>query len=178
MAAKHEQSLVGKFQHVIYSPKGAIEGILIDVEKEPMQMVFKRDSHEESRAFEDLHQGQRVVIKAIPKGVSPKGDSDHPVFEFLRLVSVDGRKPSKHKKSSGSVFSGVVTRLNYARHGAANGVVLDTGDFLHTKPDGMLRLKLKVGDAVRADGESRPLSTGGGKAIEAIRVNGKLVNRA
>ena len=31
-------------------------------------------------------------------------------------------------------------RLNYAKHGAANGVVLDNGDFVHTRPDGFAAL--------------------------------------
>ena len=47
---------------------------------------------------------------------------------------------------------GVVTRLNYARHGEANGVVLDGGDFLHLKPDGMKRVELKVGQPIKAHG--------------------------
>jgi hypothetical protein len=51
--------------------------------------------------------------------------------------------------------------------------VLDTGDFIHTKTEGMARLKLKVGDTVRAD--ARPLSIGNGRAIEARRVNRKRV---
>ena len=68
-----------------------------------------------------------------------------------------------------------MTRLNYARHGAAYGVVLDTGDIIHTKLEGRSRLKLKVGDVVRTDGVTRPLSTGSRSAIEAIRNNGKLL---
>jgi ribosomal protein S17 len=53
--------------------------------------------------------------------------------------------------------------------------VLDTGDIIHTKLEGRSRLKLKVGDVVRTDGVTRPLSTGSRSAIEAIRNNGKLL---
>ena len=68
-------------------------------------------------------------------------------------------------------------RLNFARHGEANGVVLDSGHFIHTKPDGMAKLKLEVGDRVEADGEARPLSTGTGQVVEASVVNGKPVGK-
>ncbi|WP_256220106.1 MULTISPECIES: hypothetical protein [unclassified Variovorax] len=69
-------------------------------------------------------------------------------------------------------------RLNYARHGEANGVVLDTGDFVHTRPDGFERLGLKIGDEVRAEGRAQPLATGEGRVIEAVRVNGRPVHDA
>ena len=54
-------------------------------------------------------------------------------------------------------------------------MVLDTGDFIHVKPDGMARLGLKVGDKVEADGDAQMLSTGKGWAVEATKVNGKAL---
>ena len=66
-------------------------------------------------------------------------------------------------------------RVNYARHGAANGVILDTGDFIHTRPEGMAKLKLKVGDPVAADGDAQRLADDSGWAVEASMVNGKPV---
>ena len=53
--------------------------------------------------------------------------------------------------------------------------MLDTGDFIHTKPDGMARLGLNVGDKVEADGDAQMLSTGKGWAVEATTVNGKAL---
>jgi hypothetical protein len=76
---------------------------------------------------------------------------------------------------AGERVDGTVVRFNYARHGQANGVVLDTGDFVHTKPDGLARLALKVGDKVRAEGRSQPLATGQGRVVEAVRVNGQAL---
>lgn len=55
----------------------------------------------------------------------------HPVFGYVRLVSIDGRKPIKRIAAKGAAFTGIVTRFNYARHGEPNGVVLDNGDFIH-----------------------------------------------
>ena len=68
--------------------------------------------------------------------------------------------------------SGTVVRFNYARHGEANGVVLDSGDFVHTRPDGFALLGFEIGMHVEADGESRALVGGAGRVIEARVVNG------
>jgi hypothetical protein len=175
MAKRHEQSIAGKFQHVIYSPKGGIEGVLLDVDRKPLQIVFERRDSQSPDAFQGLKRGQRLIIDAAPQRPSSKGASEHPVYDYVRLVSIDGRKRVQSRQAARSGYSGVVARLNYARHGAANGVVLDTGDFIHTKAAGLLRLQLKVGDPVTADGDACTLVTGRGRVIEAIRVNGRSV---
>jgi len=178
VASKQEESVNGEFQYLIFSPKGAVEGVLLDVEREPTQIVFDRHDEESSGDFETLKQGQKVVVRAKREGPSPKGESKHAVFGYVRLISIDGRKPNKRKAAKGAAFTGVVTRFNYARHGEPNGVVLDTGDFVHTKPEGLVGLKLKVGDKVSADGESRSLEVGGGRVVEAVRVNGKRIKKS
>jgi hypothetical protein len=40
---------------------------------------------------------------------------------------------------------GIVKRRSHARLGEANGVDLDSGDFVHMKPDGMKRVGLQIG---------------------------------
>jgi hypothetical protein len=175
MSIKHEQSIAGKFQHVIFNSKGGIEGVLLDVDRQPLQIVFDRRDSESAGDFQRLRRGQKLIIDAAPQRPSVKGEGAHPVFDYVRLVSVDGRKSPHRRQHMRPGYSGVVARLNYARHGAANGVVLDTGDFIHTKPEGLARLKLKVGDPVRADGSACPLVTGRGRVVEAIRVNGRSV---
>ena len=52
--------------------------------------------------------------------------------------------------------------------------MLDSGDFVHVKPDGFSKLKLKV-DRVTAEGDAHFLATGGGWAVEATSVNRKAV---
>ena len=177
MAAKHDESIDGTFRHVIFSPKGGIEGALVDAGGQPVQIVFDHQDEATPVAFGDLKPGQKVVVEGTAKGPSEKGKAEHPVFGFVRLVSIDGRKPAPRKAAADPAYSGVVVRFNFARHGAANGVVLDTGDFVHTKPEGLGRLKLKIGDKVRVDGDARVLVTGSGRAIEAASVNGKRVRR-
>jgi len=178
VTAKQEQSVKGKFEHVIYSPKGSIEGVLLEVEREPTQIVFDRHDGDSARDFEALKKGERVVIRAARQGASPKGESDHAVWHYVRLESVGGRKPSKRKTNKSSGITGVVSRFNYARHGERNGVVLDTGDFVHTKPEGLQGLNLKVGDKVRAEGETRSLAADRGCVVEAVRVNGKRIKKS
>ncbi len=164
-------SVEGRFEHLIYSPKGAIEGVLIDTDGVPTQFVM--DPHDPSVAgpFTGLRAGQTLVIEGTDPGPSPKGEAVHSVYVFERLASVDGKAP-KAPEAHGNV-EGTVVRFNYAKHGAANGVVLDTGDFVHTKPDGFDKLGPMVGDKVKAEGAMRPLLTGTGRVIEAHSVNGK-----
>ncbi|MET3497233.1 hypothetical protein [Variovorax boronicumulans] len=169
-------SVEGRFQHLVYSPKGGIEGVLIDTDGIATQFVFDRHDEAAAAAFAGLRPGQALVIEGAEQGPSPKGtdrDAAHTVYQFERLVSVDGLAPAD--TPAGQQIAGTVVRLNYARHGEANGVVLDTGDFVHTKPDGFVRLGLKVGDKVLAEGRTQALSTGGGRVVEAVRVNGRRV---
>ncbi|CAN5914628.1 hypothetical protein BH11PSE13_BH11PSE13_45760 [soil metagenome] len=169
-------SVEGQFQQIVFSPKGGIEGVLIDTDGVPTQFVTDPHDPAVAELFGKLRAGQSLVIEGSEAGPSPKGEAAHSVYDFERLVSVDGKAP-KAQHPHGDVV-GTVVRFNYAKHGAANGVVLDNGDFVHTKPDGFERLGLKVGDKVKAEGEARALVTGEGRVIEAHTVNGKPVSPA
>ena len=175
MSSQTPVKIRGTLMHAVYSPTGGIEGVLVEANGAPLQLVFGHDDEASADAFARIAEGQIVVVEAVPQGESPKGKAAHAVYGFGRLVSVDGRKPAKPKVKRSAAYQGVVMRFNYARHGAANGVVLDSGDFIHTTPDGLAKLKLKVGDAVHADGDAHLLATGLGWAVEASMVNGKPV---
>lgn len=174
MTTRTTPNIAGTFQHLIYSPKGGIEGVLLSADGVALQLVFRHEDEEASAAFEGVTQGQRIVAEAVPQGPSPKGKPVHAVYEFNRLVSIDGKKPARKRAiPSGPAYRGKIVRFNFARHGEPNGVILDTGDFIHTRPDGLRKLKLKVGDLVEADGDAHLLATGHGWAVEASSVNGK-----
>ena len=175
MTTHQEQVVTGKFQYLIFSPKGSVEGVLLRGARELSQIVFDRHDEATAEDFGQLRTDQKVSVRARLQGPSAKGASEHAVFSYVRLVSVDGRKPGKRSAAAAPSATGRVTRLNYARHGAPNGVVLNTGDFVHTRPEGFAGLKLKVGDKVRAEGESRPMKVGAGRVVEAVRVNGRRV---
>ena len=121
-----------------------------------------------------LKPGQSVTVAGDLVPPSGKGAGVHPVRELDKIVAVDGKAP---KKASLAVdgYAGAIVRLNYARHGVPNGYVLDSGDFIHVKPDGFAKLGLKVGDMVMAEGDAHFLATGGGWAVEAVTVNRKSV---
>ena len=165
------------YRNVLYSPRGDVEGLLCERDGDPVQFVFERDDHDAVASFNGIRSGQALVVEATRQGLSSKGESEHGVFAFRKLVSIAGRKQPARRTVRDRVHAGTVARFNFARHGEANGVVLDTGDFIHTKPAGLARLKLRVGSAVRASGIARPLSVGTGQVVEAVKVNGKRVIR-
>ncbi len=169
-------SVEGRFQQLVFSPKGAVEGLMIDTDGVPTQFVCDPHDAGVSDSFMALRPGQALVIEGTEAEPSPKGEPEHTVYRLERLVSIDG-KPVRARHDADTAV-GTVVRFNYAKHGAANGVVLDTGDFVHTKPEGMARLQLKIGDKVEAEGDMRPLATGHGGVMEARRINGVPVGPA
>jgi hypothetical protein len=163
------------FQHPIYSPKGGVEGLLVEVDGEPVQVVIEKDDEAAAALVGVLRAGQSLSLDAAPAEPSKKkGEPAHAVWALRKVLRVDGKAP-KAAKPHAAGYSGKIVRLNYARHGAPNGYVLDTGDFVHVKPEGFEKLGLDVGDQVDADGDAYFLSTGGGWAIEADTVNGRAV---
>ncbi len=181
MSARHDhptETLQAEYRYPIYSPKGSIEGALLHAGHDTLQIVFEPHGGPGADAFAGLRAGASVAVEVRREPPSATGAAPHRVYRFERLVSVDGKKPAAATEHKGSApFTGIVVRLNFARHGEANGVVLDNGDFIHTKPDGMAQLRLEVGDRVEADGEARPLIGGVGRVVEATVVNGKPVGR-
>jgi hypothetical protein len=163
-------SVEGRFQHLVYSPKGGVEGLLIDTDGIATQFVV--DPHDAACVGQllGLKTGQALAVEGRKTPPSPKGEGEHVVYRFERLAAVEGEEPAMPKDAE---VRGKVVRFNFARHGAPNGVVLDSGDFVHTRPDGLARLGLQIGDAVHAEGAAQPLATGNGRVIEARRINGQ-----
>lgn len=176
MAKTHDTqtwSIEGRFQHLIYSPRGTIEGLLTDTDGAITQFVVDTQDGGSPDRLAALQPGQTVVVEGLVQPPSPKGESAHLVYRFQRLASVDGKDAGEPQETGEA--SGKVARLNYARHGEPNGFVLDSGEFIHTRPDGFKALDLKIGDKVVAQGPSRPLVQGKGRVIEAQSVNGTFI---
>ncbi len=177
MTRSSKLRLKGRFRHLVYSPRGEVEGVLITSGDTTAQVVFARHDDGAPQPFTVLHEGQTVEIEATPAAPSPKGEGAHPVYDFGRLLAVDGGPPVEAPAEAASGYRGRVERFNYARHGEINGVVLDSGDFLHLKPEGYAALGLAIGDLVEADGDAQALADGRGWAVEASVVNGRPVTR-
>jgi len=157
--------LIAMVEDFNFSPRGEIKGVLLVVDGERVQVNFGKDHH----VPHAIAIGQEIEMTVEHDShVNDPPEGDHPVYSFVDLDSADGEahQGKKHTDTGVVTLTGTVRRLNYAKHGQPNGVVLETGDFVHLKPDGMRRSRLKIGQLVTAKGDSRP--TWDGKlAIEA-----------
>lgn len=170
----HDQLLsrTATFLHALYSPKGGVEGMLVDLDGERVQFAFRHEPHlEEIVGLATAGDLLDVEIEPMPPG--DKGAAEHLVYRLAHVVAPRDRHDAAAPTSAST--SGAVARLNYALHGEANGVVLDNGDFVHLRPDGMRQAKLAVGARVTAQGPARRLRFGEGRVIEAEVVNGQAV---
>lgn len=160
-------SLSGTVSYWVYGPRGEAQGLMLDVDGNAVQFVI---APQEAAQLRGLEVGQPVEIEGSFDD-HVKGTREHDVYRFTRLVlpALD------HSDEADGAVTGVVVRINHAKHGEANGVVLDTGDFIHTRPHGFEALGLKLGDLVTAYGERRPLFDGAGCAVEATEVNGVVI---
>jgi hypothetical protein len=167
------------FEQPIYAPDGTVEGALVKLEGTSSQLVVERGDEFTADILGAAKAAQRLIVQADRQGgPSPKGPSEHPVYTIAKVISVDGANPTRANKGPAiAPYKGMVVCFNYARHGAKNGVVLDTGDFIHLKPDGFARFKPNVGDRVEADGDAWPLASGTGYVVEAVTFNGKPVSK-
>ncbi|WP_435021722.1 hypothetical protein TA3x_002524 [Tundrisphaera sp. TA3] len=169
-----EQALKGSIRAVNFAPKGEIDGLILDVAGETVQVNLP-PGREEIR--QRVGQEVEVIVVPEPKVADhPKGP--HRVHKLVAFAGEDREakpphppKPPHPGHGEKVKASGKVSRFNFAKHGEANGVVLEGGEFLHLKPDGMKRAGLELGQHVEAEGEAKPSPTGV-RAIETSVVNG------
>lgn len=146
--------LKGKVLQTLYSPRGGTEGFLLDVDGVTVQFVCAEDD----LACASLEPGAPLVAHGTVRPDTGKGPAAHEVYD---LVALPRAKPAAQ------AVAGKVVRFNYAKHGEPNGVVLDSGHFVHTKPDGLKRLAWKVGQRVEVAGRpTQPLSDRRGLVVE------------
>ena len=122
----------GRIENINISPRGDLEGILVATGDGTVQVNFDK----KGAPVAQWPIGKRVRIPAVLE----EDGFAHPVYNAAEL---------------GADAVGEVVRLNYARHGEVNGYVLADGVFVHVKPDGAKRYRVKVGDRIRASGERR-----------------------
>jgi hypothetical protein len=168
-------SIEGKFECPLFSPKGGIEGMLINVKGDVVQLTIDKEAEQLSNLCADFRPGQMLVVDTAPSTPSHKGDAAHSVLMLKHVSKIDGRTLENQHGSAPQKFHGKVERVHYARHGEANGVVLDSGDFIHLKPDGFKAARVSIGDIVEARGPAKRLVTGSGFVVEAQEINGKSV---
>lgn len=123
-----------------------------------VQIDFVRDADPD--AANGLAVGGSVTVAV--KELDDQRPSDHPVYEWER--------PELAPKE------GVVKAINYARHGEPNGAILESGEFLHLRPEGAKTVKLAIWQKLSFEGEVRT-SPSGHAVIEARTVNGVALDR-
>ena len=148
-----------------YSPAGMVDGMLVDVDGQTC--LVQQPKGDDIELTDLLAVGAETTLSVKEAKPSDKGPALLPVY-VLRKRPV--RKVPKKLKG----LSGVVTHLNYAKHGEPNGVILDGLHFVHLKPEGMTQFGLVFGDTVLAEGETWPMDNGG-RLVEATKINGKAV---
>jgi hypothetical protein len=153
------------------SPKGFYEGFLLKTGKKLSQVNLPKDETHTWGAA--LHPGDQVAIEVDPEPAH--GELEHAVFRLSRLRTLNGQSFLGHSVGAPR-FTGRIKTLNYALHGEVNGGILDSGDFLHLKPEGARAVALKIGLKVEGHGISKPM-VGGHSVIEAEEVNGVAIHR-
>jgi hypothetical protein len=167
-------TISGQLLQFVFSPKGGIEGLLLDGGDAPTQITVPIElGNALTRA---LHVGGTVTVRIAPKDESDN-DERHPVHRGLSVMNGDGTAIAIDSDRKGKMtLQGTIARVNYAKRGEPNGVVLENGNFIHLKPRLMKRSQLAVGDEVSAVGKPRPHVLGG-VVLEAASVNGKKLGK-
>jgi hypothetical protein len=136
MPKEHRPSrrLRGKVLAFNISPKGHIEGALIETADGHAQINFPK--HDAGALAQTMRVGSKLDIVAE---LEPD-EGEHPVYRAA---------------DAAAEASGTIVRLNYALHGEVNGYHLDDKTFLHVKPEGAKKHKLRIGEKVKATGSRR-----------------------
>ena len=161
-------TLSGQLQQLLFSPKGEIEGLMMMMMgSKQIQVSMHPASAAEARALTKAV-GKSIEVKGLADHSSKTKEGVHPVYKLNVITKISGTAV----KSNGDAhpISGLVATIRYAKYGEPNGVILESGEFIHTHPDGMKELKLEVGSKVIAHGESR-MTVLGTPLIEAREVN-------
>jgi hypothetical protein len=126
--------LQGKVVAFNISPKGQVEGALVETTTGAVQLNFPKHAAETFARL--MHVGSTVELQAD--------------------LETDGGHHAVYRAADSDVETdGTIIRLNYALHGEVNGYHLDDGTFIHVTPDGAKKYELRVGERVKVYGPRR-----------------------
>ncbi len=167
--AKHLELIQGTCLQWLFSPKGGIEGALLKVKGVVVQVSVPPDLG--PALMQATGPGRRLRMLAVADHSPKTAQGAHPVYKFESLADATGQALAMPEAdASQSTLKGVVAAWHYARHGEPNGVILETGEFVHMRPHGMAATGLDIGSKVTAVGEVR-MTVLGTRMLEAHRVN-------
>jgi hypothetical protein len=160
------ETLSGQLQQLLFSPKGGIEGLLIAVRSKQIQVAMEPTMTDASPLTQAI--GKPIEVQASADRSPKTKEGAHPIYKLNSITKIAGK--GFNSNGAAHPISGVVAAIHYAKHGEPNGVILESGEFIHTRPRGMKKLKLEVGSKVVAHGEAR-MTVLGTSLIEAHEVN-------
>ena len=146
-------TIKGKVRSLNLSPKGFCESFLMSHGKHIVQINFADDAGE--NAAKGIKPGRTITVNA--ESFEDARSARRPAFSWIG--------------QSKASYQGIVKQINYARHGEPNGAILEDGEFVHLRPGGAKAVKLKLGQKLAVEGESRT-SPSGHVVIEAAVANG------
>ena len=167
--AKPSEFITGTCLQLLFSPKGGIEGALLKVKGAVLQVSLNPEA---GALFARVTgPGKRLRLRAVQDHSPKTADGAHSVYQFESLADANGQAiESADTDPPSTTIKGVVAALHFARHGQPNGVVLETGEFIHMRPHGMALAGLGVGARVSAVGAVR-MTVLGTRMLEAHQVN-------
>jgi hypothetical protein len=172
-AERHSNLITGTVESFNISPKGTYDGFLLRTEQKLLQFNFPR--FWAARIAEVAPVGSKVEVSGEPDG--DKRPREHVVHQLGVLKAKGSTLNLDNGNAHAEVHvSGIVERINFAKHGEANGAILSGGDFVHLRPRGARAVSLEVGQMLDVVGECRPSSLPS-KVIEAFTVNGIDINK-
>jgi len=164
--AKKPELLTGTCERLLFSPKGSIEGLLLKSKTQTVQVSLP--PHVGDSLATKATPGKRMHLLATPDHSPKAANAAHLVYQFEALADAAGN--ARETADGMSTLKGVVASIHYAKHGEPNGVILETGEFVHLRPHGMRATELEVGSKVNATGTTR-MTVLGTILLEANRVN-------
>lgn len=165
------EMISGVFRQFLFGPKGGVEGVLLSVKRKIVQVSM---SPKEGVAVSHSCKAGKTLrmLGARDNSRRTAAVSTHPVYEFESLADASGERiESRDADANQETIVGSVAALHYAKHGQPNGVVLDTGEFIHMGPEGMALAGLCIGSAVKATGRLG-LTVINTRWLDAVQING------
>ncbi len=168
--AKSVKFINGICQQLLFSPQGEIDGALVKIKGAIVQVSVHVDIG--AKLACSAAPGKRLQMLAVADHSPKTEDGAHQVYRFTSFADAAGEPIEQREVDSGNVtIKGKVSSLHFARHGQVNGVILDSGEFIHLRPYGMTQIDLGIGSQVKAVGEAR-MTVLGTRMLEAHQVNG------
>jgi hypothetical protein len=168
--SRKAQFIHGICSQLLFSPKGEVEGVLVKLAGQTVQVALP--PHIGAGLARSGSQGKQLHMLAVADNSHKTAESAHPVYDFESFANTAGEavEPPDSGEHETTV-KGVAAQIHFARHGQPNGVVLQTGEFIHLRPHGMALAALEVGAKVSAIGVAGTTVLGT-RMLEAHQING------